>query len=77
MEGFITAAIDEWPRLLRKRKESFIAIVCLISYLIGLLCVTEVSKFNIYAYAFARDICFVILYKDIHTFIWNTRYKEE
>jgi SNF family Na+-dependent transporter len=46
MEGFFTAVIDEFPQMLRGRRfgrEIFIALICLLSYLIGLTTVTNVS----------------------------------
>jgi solute carrier family 6 GABA transporter-like protein 1 len=41
LEGFITAVVDEFPKVLRPHKALFIAFVCFVSYIVGFSCISR------------------------------------
>lgn len=45
IETVVTAIVDEFPDKLRNRKPLVLAVVCIVGYLLGLICVTEAGPY--------------------------------
>lgn len=75
MEGFVTSVVDLFPVQLRKgyNREIFIAVTCIISYLVGLFMVTEggMYVFQLFDYYAASGVCLLwVAFFEAVTIAW-------
>ncbi|XP_064637035.1 sodium- and chloride-dependent creatine transporter 1-like isoform X2 [Lineus longissimus] len=74
VEGFVTACVDAFPKLLRKghRKEIFVAFVCLISYFVGLSMCTNggMYVFQLFDYYSGSRIVLLVAFFECLVVAW-------
>ena len=57
MEAVVTGLVDEYPRVLKRRKELFIAFICFCCFLLGIPIVTRVRTLSFFVlFAFLRSL---------------------
>lgn len=74
MEGFITSVVDQYAHILRRgyRKEIFIAVVCAISFLIGLSMIAEggMYVFQIFDYYSGNRVILLVAFAECAAVAW-------
>ena len=73
-EAVVTGLVDEYPRVLKKRKELFIAFLCFLCFLLGIPMVMQVRYFNLYLMLSTCSsglIVLILLFADISPFAPN------
>ncbi|OWF55397.1 sodium- and chloride-dependent creatine transporter 1-like [Mizuhopecten yessoensis] len=74
MEGFITPVVDQYAHILRRgyRKEIFIAVVCAVSYLIGLSMIAEggMYVFQIFDYYSGNRVILLVAFAECVAVSW-------
>ncbi|XP_033730217.1 sodium- and chloride-dependent taurine transporter-like, partial [Pecten maximus] len=74
MEGFITAIVDQYAHVLRRgyRKELFIALVCFVSFLVGLSMVSEggMYVFQIFDYYSGNRVMLLVAFSECAAIAW-------
>ena len=79
VEGLVTSFVDTFPSLRQKgRKDIFVAIACIVQFLIGLSMVTNVSIYvfnmaDIYMklYIHIYIYIYIITYMHVYTFVYQ------
>lgn len=74
LEGFITAVLDEWPHVWRRKREILVGLVSIASFIIGLSCVTE-GGLHVFifmdSYAASGVVLWCVIFSECVAYSWG------